>query len=201
MARHTRQLKKSEMGPVPEASNERNAPATPARGQRIADEFAGFCEREQSRLVAAVGLYCGDFDVAEEIAQEALARVWRDWSKVCKKESPAAWTQRVAINLANSHFRRKQAERRARDRLDRPADAVEDLSIDDRLTLQSALAQLPARQRAVLIMRFYLDYSVAQTAAALGIPEGTVMTHTSRGLERLRRRMGSASPLVEVSHV
>ena len=50
--------------------------------QRNPEEFAAFCRAEQSRLIAALGLYCGDFDVAEEIAQETLARMWRDWDKV-----------------------------------------------------------------------------------------------------------------------
>src|SRR5688500_17429750 len=58
-----------------------------------ADEevFAEFCRREHQRLVGALGLYCGDFDLAEELAQEALARVWRDWATVQRKDSPAAW--------------------------------------------------------------------------------------------------------------
>ena len=154
--------------------------------QRNPEEFAAFCRAEQSRLIAALGLYCGDFDVAEEIAQEKLARVWRDWDKVRAKDSPAAWAQRVGFNLASSIYRRKQAEHRMRARLDAPEHMSSTPELADQLTVQAALATLPAKQRAVLILRYYLDYSVADTAAALGLPQGTVTTHTRRGLQRLR---------------
>jgi RNA polymerase sigma-70 factor (sigma-E family) len=157
--------------------------------QRHADEFEEFCRREQSRLIGVLGLYCGDFDVAEEIAQEAFARVWRDWSRVREKDSPAAWTQRVGINLANSLYRRRKAERRMRERVG-GSSSVLPPDCADRVTVQRALSALPDRQRAVLILRFYLDYSVNETAFALNMPPGTVMTHTSRGLARLRKLIG-----------
>ena len=165
-----------------------------------ADEevFAEFCRREHQRLVGALGLYCGDFDVAEELAQEALARVWRDWSSVQRKDSPAAWTHRVAMNLASSHFRRRRAERRMRERLPAAA-AGHVVDVTDGLAIREALQELPARYRAVLVLRFYLDYSVAETAAALGLPQGTVTTFTRRGLERLGRHIGVTREMWEAA--
>ena len=156
-----------------------------------ADEevFADFCRREHHRLVGALGLHCGDFDVAEELAQEALARVWRDWSAVQRKDSPEAWTYRIAMNLASSHFRRRRTERRLRERLASPPAATTP-DVTDGLAIRDALQQIPARYRAVLVLRFYLDYSVTETAAALQLPPGTVTTFTRRGLERLGRQIG-----------
>src|SRR5918992_733978 len=89
-------------------------------------DLTAFCRREHPRLVGALSLYCGDLFLAEELAQEALARVCRDWSRVRRMDHPAAWAQRVAINLANSQFRRRAAERRARQRLEAGAMQHED---------------------------------------------------------------------------
>ena len=165
-----------------------------------ADEevFADFCRREHPRLVGALGLYCGDFHLAEELAQEALARVWRDWPAVQRKDSPEAWTYRVAMNLASSHFRRRRAERRARERLSVPEEAVA-VDVGDSVVIRDALQELPARYRAVLVLRFYLQYSVAETAAALQMPTGTVTTLTRRGLQRLSRRIGATPEMWEAA--
>ena len=168
--------------------------------ERNPHEFAEFCRAEQPRLVATLGLYCGDFDVAEEIAQETFARMWRDWEKVRTKDSPSAWAQRVGFNLANSFYRRKMAERRMRSRLGTPREAAHTPDVPDQLAIQAALSQLPSNQRAVLILRFYLDYSVAETAAALRLPQGTVTTHTRRGLQRLRRSIDEPLLLPEAVH-
>ncbi|MDQ4125469.1 MAG: hypothetical protein M3134_07710, partial [Actinomycetota bacterium] len=80
-------------------------------------QLISFCRREHGRIVGLLSLYCGDAAVAEELAQDALARVCRDWRKVRRMDYPEAWASRVAINLANSHFRRRAAEKRARERL------------------------------------------------------------------------------------
>lgn len=76
------------------------------------EELTAMCEREHPRLVGMLGLYCGDAEVAEDLAQEALIRLCRDWRKVRKLDAPDRWLHRVAINLAHSHYRRKTTERR-----------------------------------------------------------------------------------------
>lgn len=111
-------------------------------------DLTAFCEREYPRLVGALDLYCGDRAVAEEVAQEALLRACRDWPKVSAMGSPGGWTHRVAVNLATSHFRRRQAERRATDRLAaRPE--LEDGAADpaDVLAVRAAIARLPDTSR------------------------------------------------------
>ena len=78
------------------------------------DELGAFCRAEWSRLVGALSLYTGDADLAEELAQEAVARVCRHWRKVRKMDAPAAWLHRVARNLAHSHYRRARVARPGR---------------------------------------------------------------------------------------
>ena len=145
-----------------------------------------FCTAQYPRLVGLLGLYCGDRLVAEELAQEALTRTCRDWSRVRVKESPEAWTTRTAINLANSHFRRKKAERRATERLAsgqvEPAQPDPSVALD----LQRALGELGARQRAVLILHFLCDMSFVQVADVLEMPLSTVKSLSARGVTRLR---------------
>jgi DNA-directed RNA polymerase specialized sigma24 family protein len=69
-------------------------------------DLTEFCEAEWPRLVGSLSLYTGDADLAEELAQEAVARVCRHWRRVRTMDAPAAWLHRVARNLAHSHFRR-----------------------------------------------------------------------------------------------
>lgn len=80
------------------------------------EDLVVFCRVQYLRLVGLLGLYCDDRGVGEELAQETLARVWRKWPRVHHLDHPEEWAERVGINLANSHFRRILAERRARRR-------------------------------------------------------------------------------------
>lgn len=79
----------------------------------VVADFDRFCLREHPRLVASLALYTGARDLAVELSQEALARACRDWAHVSTLDAPGAWAHRVAINLVNSHFRRRKFERAA----------------------------------------------------------------------------------------
>lgn len=146
--------------------------------------LAVFCESNKERLVALLTLQCGDRLIAEELAQETLAKVCLRWRSVQKMANPEAWMFRVAINLANSYFRRMAAERKAKARFG-PVSHYPDPDPTDAIAVRQALADLPQRQRAVLVLRFYADLSVREVAEALDIPEGTVKTLTRRALKRL----------------
>lgn len=159
-------------------------------------ELEAFCRREYPRLVASLGLMCGDPQVAEDLAQETLVRVWDHWSHVATLESPGGWAHHVAMNLARSHLRRRGAERRANRRHGTNADTAAHASPED-ASLQAALFALPVRDRQVIVLRFYLQFSVAETAATLGMPEGTVKTSTARALGLLRRVLGDAWEVVD----
>ena len=152
-------------------------------------ELTVYCRDLWSRLVGALSLTTGDRHVAEEIAQEALVRVCERWDEVQAMESPDGWAFRVAFNLANSHFRRRGAERRARQRLAAVVDVARpEVDTADAVALRREVAALPEPQRSVLVMRYYADLPVADVARLLEIPENTVKTHTSRAIARLRER-------------
>lgn len=144
------------------------------------------------RLVGGLTLHCGDPWLAEELAQETLARVWDRWETVRSADSPQAWAWRVALNLSTSWFRRRAAERRATARAGiAPAPGrLSDGDVPDRLAVRQAVASLPARQRAVLVLRYFDDLGVAEAAVALGCAPGTVKSLTHRAIAGLRDRLG-----------
>ena len=123
----------------------------------------------------------GQRNAAEDIADEALARAYSRWPSVATHAE--AWVVTVATNLALDIARqRARAARRGTELIDeQPVDRVE-----TRLDLQTALLALPRRQREVVALRFLGDFSEQATATALGLNVGTVKSHASRGLSRLR---------------
>lgn len=151
-------------------------------------EIDEFCRAHHARLVGLLSLYCGDDGVAEELAQETLVRACTSWRKVREMDNAGAWLNRVGINLANSHFRRRAAERRATARLDPPAATTRD--DDAAIALRDALAALPPRQRTALVLRFYADMSFAEIAHHMGATESTVKSLVRRGVGALRDRHG-----------
>lgn len=152
-------------------------------------DLAAFCHAEHPHLVGALTLYCGDRHLAEELAQEALLRAIDRWPQVAELRSPRAWLHRVGVNLAHSWFRRRQAERRARSRLGNDPDAdVADRA--DAVAVRGLVATLPARQRACVVWRFYLGWSVADVAAALDVSNQAVAALTQRALRTLRAELG-----------
>ncbi len=149
------------------------------------ETIEGFCRRISPRLIGSLILQFDDRLVAEDLAQEALARTWERWSEVSAMASPEAWTYRVAFNLAASTRRRRRAERRAYERNERPSPPAPDLTTE-RLALRSALEALPPRQRAAVVLRHYAGFSIRDSAAALGCAEGTVRSLASQGIHALR---------------
>ena len=147
-------------------------------------EVERFCTDIAPRLVGSLTLYCGDRLLAEELAQEALARAIERWPRVGSMASPEAWTYRTAFNLARSSFRRAAAERRARARVGASPPALPDQA--EVVAVRDAVHALPARQRQVVIARFYAGLDVAETARVLGCREGTVKAHTFKALGNLR---------------
>jgi RNA polymerase sigma factor (sigma-70 family) len=149
-------------------------------------DLVDFCKTEHESLVRFLSLYCGQPALAEELAQEALIRACRDWSKVRSMQSSRAWLRRVAVNCANSYFRRRAAERRARDRLEAERFAAIAHDPADALVVRQALVSLSPRQRTVLLMRYFDDLSVNDIASALDCSENTVKSLLRRGLAALR---------------
>ena len=143
------------------------------------DRLLGRSYRHAVRLV-------GDRALAEDLAAEALTRTYAHWRRVRSYEHLDAWVLRVVTNLAI-------------DALAKPLHrtlASADISPEDavilRVTLAQALRSLPARQRDAVVLRYLVDMSEADAAAALGIAPGTLKSHLHRAVERLRRVLGSA---------
>ena len=123
----------------------------------------------------------GERAAAEDVAGESLARAYSRWSSVSGHAE--AWVVTVATNLALDAGRRRARA------AGRQVELIEEGTVDDvdlRLDLQAAVRALPRRQRQVVALRFLADFSEAATAAALAIDIGTVKSHASRGLSRLR---------------
>lgn len=146
----------------------------------------GFCLGVYPRLVSFLRLYSGDRSLAEDLAQEALARALADWENVAAMESPDAWVHRVAMNLASSWFRRRSVASRAARRLIPDLAPATEADWVETVDVQRSLARLPLRQRQAVLLRHLGQLSVAETAVAMGCAQGTVRALTAQGIERLR---------------
>jgi RNA polymerase sigma-70 factor (sigma-E family) len=155
---------------------------------RVDPTFEAFVEDRSTALLRTAYLLTGDRGHAEDLLQTALLRTARQWSRA--RAAPEAYARTVLLNLSKDRI--KWLFRRPReaplppdpDRL-RSVDAGYD-QVTDRSVVVRALAQLPARQRQVVVLRFFEDLSVEQTAHLLGFSTGTVKSYTSRALSRLR---------------
>ncbi|MDH6579910.1 SigE family RNA polymerase sigma factor [Kitasatospora sp. MAP5-34] len=160
-------------------------------------EFLEFAAGRQGQLFrSAYFLTGGDTHLAEDLVQETLGRMYSLWHRMSwqgrarRIENPAGYAQTVLVRSFLSH-------RRRRSNAERPTAAFPDLAGDDgdatlRLTLFDALAQLSARDRAVLVLRYWEDRSVEETAEVLRSSAGAVRTRSSRALTRLRALLGSS---------
>lgn len=163
--------------------------------------FEDFVTRQYPGVVRSMTLYCGDPAVAEELAQDAFARAHQRWPEVEGMRRPDLWVQKVAFNLARSWFRRKAAERRAYTRHGPLQDRVEVSDGSAGAAVRQAVAALPGRQREVIIHRFFLDRSVAETASLLAISPNAVKAATFKGVAGLRAVLGDGVELEEVDRV
>lgn len=154
--------------------------------QEVPEELEALCRREYPRLVGLLVLYCRDHGVAEDLAQETLARVCRDWPRLEKSSRSGAWAYRVAINLANSRFRRLAAERRAKSKLEPVGRYSQDEDLASSIAVRQALQRLPPRRRAAVVLRYYCGLNTIETAAAMGTSTSAVKSLTSKAITALR---------------
>ena len=148
--------------------------------------FEALCREEYVRVARTAFLITGDREEASDVAQEAFARAYEHWRRVARMERPGAWVQRVAANLAISWGRSQRVRRVFLERADLP-EAVPDTAGD--VDTMGALAALTPAQRAVVVLRYFADQSIEDTARALHKRPGTVRALSSQGLRRLRSAM------------
>lgn len=163
----------------------------PAMHRDLSPDFERFVLERSTTLLRTAVLLVGDRGLAEDLVQTALLRLARRWRSI--GEHPEAYARKVLVNLTRDHWRRK-ARRGVEEEFDEatPHAATRDPAetVVDRDALRRALADLPRRQREVMVLRFFADLSIADTAAALGVSEGTVKQQTSRAVTRLRQALG-----------
>jgi RNA polymerase sigma factor (sigma-70 family) len=149
--------------------------------------FEEFYRAQADRVYRALAVTLGDADFARDAAAEGMTRAYSSWRTVSTHDNPGGWAYRVGLNWATSRWRRKRREHPMPDGLEHPAAGAEfDTGSAAALT---ALRQLTIAYRAVVVCRVLLDLSTVETAAVLGIPEGTVKSRLARGLRELRNAL------------
>jgi RNA polymerase sigma-70 factor (sigma-E family) len=166
-------------------------------------QFDGFVAEVSDTLFRTGYLMTGDAGEAEDLVQETFLRVARRWNRVRAMDHPAAYARRILINLVLH-----SADRRSRQKAELiPEGAWSDAAdqsaarvlreVDDLAEFRWALAQLPARQRAVLVLRYWADLPVAEVADILGCSAGTVKSTASRAAARLAETLTRAEAAPE----
>jgi RNA polymerase sigma-70 factor (sigma-E family) len=155
-------------------------------GRVLAGDFDSFFRGVFPKAVAVAQRITGDRGSAEDAAVEALAKAHVRWKRIGGQPWREAWVYKVAVNQAIRKLPRPiPAE---------PAPAAGDPAdhVAIRQTLTAALRRLPRRQCEVIVLRYLLDFSEAEVAAALGVSHGTVKTHLHRGIAAIRKSLGPA---------
>ena len=158
-----------------------------SRDVALDHEFAAFVLSAQRRLRRVAYLVCGDWHRAEDIVQTAMAQVYARWDRIRREDGPEGYAHRAVVNAAIDERRRPWRRERTTDVLPERATPPEDDGITPAVV--EALATLPRRQRAVVVLRYVEDLDVEQTAALLGISPGTVKSQASKGLASLRAHL------------
>lgn len=155
-----------------------------------AEEFREFAAATQGHLRRSAYLLCGDWHLAEDIVQTAFIRIFRSWRRVRAADSPEAYARQVVYRCFVDQHRKKRIATVPLEATAERADPPPQNPLSD--AVLDALAVLPPGARAVVILRFWEDLSVEQTASVLGISTGTVKSQTSRAVAQLRIRLGEA---------
>jgi RNA polymerase sigma-70 factor (sigma-E family) len=171
----------------PAASATPVTPAEPGNPMRPAivptgvvdSSFASCYQDLHPEMVRLAALLTGSRETAQDLVQDAFVRLHGAWSRV---REPRPYLRRAVVNACHSHHRRRRVERRHAAQAEPVAPALAEPD-----ELADALAALPHRQRAAIVLRFYADLPDADIAAALGCRPGTVASLIHRGLEQLRR--------------
>ncbi len=167
---------------------------------RMDADFDEFVAAHVNDLLRTAYLIAWDAAEAEDLVQECLFKIARRWPRVRSMDRPRAYARRIVVNLATDGARgrarrRVELEPPSANGLERAVDPL--AALDSRAELVEALGQLPPRQRAVLVLRYFHDLTEAQAAEVLGCSPGTVKSNASRGLARLREVFELSSPQAE----
>jgi RNA polymerase sigma-70 factor (sigma-E family) len=149
-------------------------------------EFQHYMAARWPALVRTAYLLTGDQHLAEDLAQTTLTKVYASWRRVRRADDIDAYVRRILVNTNASRFRKRRVVEHL---TAAPYDAAAHephAGLAQRSALMTALAGLPKRQRAVVVLRYWEDLSEREVAEALGISPGTVKSQASKALARLR---------------
>jgi RNA polymerase sigma-70 factor (sigma-E family) len=155
------------------------------------EAFRGYVAARSPALLRTAYLLTGNRADAEDLLQTALAKTYLAWDRIREREAVDGYVRRVMVNTQTSWWRRRKVDEYPTDELPERGlgrDAADDLALHD--ALWAALAGLPKRQRAMVVLRYYEDLSEAETAEVLGVSVGTVKSTTSRARAKLRDSSG-----------
>jgi RNA polymerase sigma-70 factor (sigma-E family) len=148
------------------------------------EEFTAFVATRRARLLHTAYLLTGDWQRAEDVVQTALTKLYIAWPRVMHDGNVDAFARKIVVNCHTDERRRPwRRERSALDGFDPPA--APSGSTEDRDALMQALAQLPPRQRRTVVLRYFAELSVEETATDLGCSTGTVKSQTNAALRKL----------------
>lgn len=171
--------------------------STTAGGRALGDDapeaifiasFAEFYRIHHPKIAASLALNFGDAELGREATDEAMTRAFQRWGTVSGHDNPAGWVYRVGLNWGRSWFRRAGRRLPWLDRTEAELPETSDPA------LRSALQNLDHRLRAVVVCRYFLDWSTKQTSAALDIPTGTVKSRLHQALSELRGQLEPNTP-------
>ncbi len=164
-------------------------------------EFSAYFAARFQRLRGLAYLLCGDWHRADDLAQTAFVRLASSWHRLREPDAVDAYVRtclmRSYLSDQRRAWRRRESATAEIPESAGPRDMAETAA--DRVAVVRALAQVPPRQRAVLVCRYYEGLDVATTAALLGCSEGTVKSQTSRGLQGLKRVLGDVQGVASAS--
>jgi RNA polymerase sigma-70 factor (sigma-E family) len=150
--------------------------------------YVEFATAVSGRLLHTATLLTTDRHLAEDLVQETLGKLFASWRRVSKADNPAVYARTALVHTYISHRRWRGSSEYATEHV--PDQAASSPDVPLRLTLLEALARLDPKDRAVLVLRYWDDLTVQQTAGALGISSGAVRNRSMRALERLRAVLG-----------
>ncbi len=162
--------------------------------------FVEFAAGRSAALHRTAYLMVGDHALAQDLVQEALTKTYVAWPRLRDPSAAEAYTRKAITTTAISWWRKRSSTERPSDTRTehgagrhpgRGAQATPEDEVVDRDWLWQALLRLPARQRAAIVLRYYEDLSIGQTAEAMGCAAGTVKSQVSAALSRLRDELGT----------
>ncbi len=152
------------------------------------EEFAEFANAQVDRLRNTAFMLCRDWHLAQDLTQNALTKLFLNWRRAVQADNLMAYAQKILLRTYLDHRRRRSSTESTPGELHEPA--YRD-NPELRLTMLDALGRLPERDRAIVILRYFEDYSVEQVADVLELPAGVVKSQTRRSLAKLRELLAA----------